>query len=326
MIYVGIDVAKLKLDVCFDAHQVQKAKQKKKFEVFPNTDEGIDDLCLRLPKDAFVIFESTGPYSKLLYKKLCEKEIRCCCANPYQVLQFVRATGKRTKTDKVDAHSLALYGEKMEPKQTQFAGEKNVELQELVRAREVLMDEIRAHKNRTDVPYVSDYVNKLYSDLIESLEEKLKQINQKINEFMLENDEFSEKLERLCTLKGVACTIAASLLAYCPELGTLSSKQVGALAGVVPYTKESGTTYMQEHIGGGRPRFRRALYMAAQVAVRYDPEMHAVYNRLITKGKTHKIAIVAVMRRLADRANSILKRRVNYEVRGELPLKVKKVA
>lgn len=84
MIYVGVDIAKLKFDVCFNAHQVQHAKQKKKFSVFSNTAEGMEGFCAQLPEDAFVVFESTGRYSKLLYRTLCEKGISCCCVNPHR--------------------------------------------------------------------------------------------------------------------------------------------------------------------------------------------------------------------------------------------------
>lgn len=324
MIYTGIDVAKLKLDVCFDASAIQYAKKKKKFDVFPNTKEGIDELYERLSEDVFVVFESTGPYSKLLYKSLCDKGIRCCCANPYYVSQFVRSMGRRAKTDKADAEALALYGERMQPKQTFFMNEKDVELQELVRAREVYLDAIRANKNRIDVPYVSDSVNISYAKTIDFLEQELKSMNQNIKYFMSQNQEHAQRLALMMTIPGIAFITGTSFLAYCPELGTLSDKQAGALAGVVSYSKQSGTTYMQEHIGGGRKRLRRNLYQSGQVSRRHDPEMYALYERLKSKGKASKLAITAVMRHLFIRVNSVLKRRVNYEVRGQLPPKVKK--
>lgn len=326
MIYIGADVAKLKIDVCFDAHQKQQAKQKKKFSVFSNTAEGIEDFCTQLPEDAFVVFESTGRYSKLLYKTLCEKGISCCCVNPHRVSQFRRAMGHSVKTDKADAETLALFGEKVQPKRTFFMDEKDEELRELVRARDVLIENIRQYKNRLDVPYVSEVVNTTYADIIDNLEKKLKEINQKINEFMMRNQGHAERRDRLVTMKGFAATSATNLLAHCPELGTLSRQEVGTLSGTCPNTKASGTTYMQEHIWGGRPELRRTLYMPALVASRLDPEMHALYERLISKGKSPKIALIAVMRKLLIRANSILKRRVDYEVRGTLPPKMKKAA
>lgn len=325
MIYVGVDVAKLKFDVCFDAHQAQQAKQKKKFATFLNTAEGIEAFCEQLPEDAFVIFESTGRYSKLLYKTLCIKEIPCCCVNPHRVLQFARAMGRNAKTDKTDAETQSLYGDKMQPKQTHFTNEKDEELRELIRTRDVFIENLRQYKNRMEVPYVSAAVNKMYANTIDYFEEQVKAVNQQINEFMVRNPEYAEKRDRLTTIKGVAAITATSLLAHCPELGTLSRQQVGAISGTAPCTKQSGTTYIKEHIQGGRHELRRTLYMSAQVARRHDPEMYGLYERLVSKGKPPKVAITAVMRKLLIRANSILKRRVDYEIRGTLPPKEKKL-
>ena len=329
MMYVGVDIAKLKFDVCFDAHQIQRAKQKKKYAAFANTVEGIEDFCAQLPQDVLVVFESTGRYSKLLYKMLCEKGVKCACINPYRLVQFKNAMGRFVKSDKPDAESLSLYGYKMEPRATQFIDEKDAELQELVRSRDVLIENIRQYQNRLEVPYVSDCVNKTYQEIIDILEGKLKAKNQEINEFMERNEAHKGRRDRLITLKGVGAVTAVGLLAHCPELGKLSRQEIGALSGTCPYTKESGNTYMTEHICGGRPELRRTLYMAAQVARRYDPEMHRLYERLISKGKPTKIALVAVMRKLLIRANSTLKKENDYVVRGTLSSKVlsqKKVA
>ena len=149
-----------------------------------------------------------------------------------------------------------------------------------------------------------------------------KEINQKINEFVEHNTDYKIKREKLVTIKGVGAITAIAFLAHCPELGTLSRQQIGALSGTCPYTKESGTTYMKGHIYGGRTELRRALYMSAQVSRRYDPEMYALYERLTNKGKPAKVALTAVMRKLLIRANSIMKKNVDYEVRGTLPPKV----
>ena len=321
MIYVGVDVAKLKFDVCFDAHQKQQAKQKKKFATFANTDEGMQEFCAQLPEEAFVIFESTGRYSKLLYKTLCTKGIPCCCVNPYRVLQFSRAMGRNAKTDKTDAETQTLYGEKIQPERTYFMSEQNEELRELVRAREVFVEDLRRYKNRVEVPYISKAVNKMYADTIDHLEKQIKTVNQQINEFMVRNPEHAEKQRRLVTIKGIGAVTATSLLAHFSEIGTFSRQELGAISGTAPHTKQSGTTYMKEHIQGGRPELRRSLYMSAQIARRHDPEMHALYERHISKGKPPKVAITAVMRKLLIRANSILKRRVDYEVRGTPPFK-----
>ncbi len=319
MVYVGIDIAKLKFDACFDTHHIQKANQKKKFANFANTQEGIEEFCAQLPDGVFVIFESTGSYSKLLYKTLCQKGIRCCCVNPYRVLQFRRALGRLIKTDKTDAETLALYGEKIKPQPTIFMNEANEELRELVRARQQIMDTIHAYRNRLEVPCVSEFLNTMYDGLLDHLSVRLKLINQQINEFLLRHLDHKHKVDRLCTIVGISTISAVNLLAHCPELGTLSKQQIGIIFGLCPNTKQSGTTYMCEHIYGGRSEARRTLFMCAQVARKYNSEMGMFCDRLLRKGKPPKVDLTAVMNKLAIHANAVLKHDVDYEVHTPPP-------
>lgn len=326
MIHVGGDISKLKIDVCYGTQMTDKKMKKQQFASFANTVAGIDKLCASLPEDAFVVFESTGPYSKLLYKTLCDRKISCACMNPYRVAQFLRSCGRSAKTDQADAFGLTFFGERMQPKPTQFGNEKDVKLQEMVRARDVLMKDIRSYKNRLEVPYASDEVNIVFQNMIDSLEAQLKIISIKIDEFIAQDAEYARKTELLQTIPGIGSSTSIAALAHCPEAGTLSAKQIGSLAGVVPRTKQSGTTYVKEHIGGGRKQFRSALYMSALVAVRCDAEMHAMYQGLISRGKPKKVALTAVIRHLSILANAVLKRGFGYEKRGELPSHKKKAA
>lgn len=311
MITTGIDVSKAKLDVFF-SHMPYK-----KHETFSNTPQGIEAIVRRLPENAFVIFESTGPYSKLLYKTLCEKGIKCCCANPYQVLRFAQGMGRHAKTDKIDARILAEYGDKAEPEPTQFKSDKDLELYELVSTRDVLMHDIRAHKNRLEIEFSSDKVNQVYLDIIKKLEEELSKIYQAIDDFMKQNEKYAKKKEQLETIPGIGSISAAAILAYGPEIGTVSGKQFSALIGLAPRTKQSGSTLMHDHIGGGRPALRKAWYMPALSAIKCNPEMRKFYDKLKAKGKSSKVAIVAVMRKMSGYANSVIKRQVNFEKEGK---------
>lgn len=311
MITIGIDVSKAKLDVFF-SHMPYK-----KNETFSNTPQGIEAIIRRLPETAFVIFESTGPYSKLLYKTLCDKGIRCCCSNPFKVLRFAQGMGRHAKTDKIDARILAEYGNKAEPNATQFKSDKDLELSELVSARDVLMHDIRANKNRLEIEFSSDIVNKTYLDIIKKLEEELGKICKAIDDFMKQNEEHAKKKELLETIPGIGPISAVAILAYGPEIGTMSEKQFAALAGLAPRTKQSGSTLMRDHIGGGRPNLRKTLYMPALSAIKCDPEMKKFYDRLKAKGKPFKVAITAVMRKMSGFANSVIKRQVNFEKEGK---------
>lgn len=117
---------------------------------------------------------------------------------------------------------------------------------------------------------------------------------------------------------GVGLTTAYALLAYCPELGTLSKKKILAIAGLAPRTRQSGSKKMCESIGGGRSRLRRAAYMSALVAIRCDPSIRAYYEGLVKRGKPKKMAIIAVMGKLLIYANPITKRQIDFEKRDIL--------
>lgn len=311
MITTGIDVSKSKLDVFF-SHMPHK-----KHETFSNTPQGIEAIIRRLPENAFVIFESTGPYSKLLYKTLCDNGIKCCCTNPYKVLRFAQGMGRHAKTDKIDARILAEYGDKAEPQPTQFKSDKDLELYELVSTRDVLMHDIRAHKNRLEVEFASDKVNQTYHDIIGKLEDELSKICQAIDDFMERNEEHAKKRKLLESIPAIGPISSVAILAYCPEIGTISGKQFSSLAGLAPRTKQSGSTLMYAHIGGGRPPLRKTFYMPALIATKCSPEMKKLYDKLKAKGKPPKVAIVAVMRKMSGYANSVIKRQVNFEKEGK---------
>ena len=107
--------------------------------------------------------------------------------------------------------------------------------------------------------------------------------------------------------KGVGKKTASVLLVALPELGDLNNKQIASLVGLAPKTNESGKKINKAHISGGRFFVRKALYMAALVATRYNDNMRIFYDRLITKGKAPKIALVAVMRKIIICLNSMIK-------------------
>ncbi len=113
--------------------------------------------------------------------------------------------------------------------------------------------------------------------------------------------------EILTSIAGVGPITAAAFMCWMPELGTLENRQAAALIGVAPYAQESGQSARSRHIRGGRRRQRDVLYMAALTAMTYNPELKALYARLKARGKHHKVALVAVMRKLVILANVLLR-------------------
>jgi len=106
---------------------------------------------------------------------------------------------------------------------------------------------------------------------------------------------------------GIADKIISSLLCYLPELGTLNRKQIAALAGLAPFTCDSGQLGGKAFIKGGRERVCKALYMPTLVSIQLNPTLAAFYQHLRRQGKAAKVALIACMRKLLTLLNSLLK-------------------
>jgi transposase len=121
------------------------------------------------------------------------------------------------------------------------------------------------------------------------------------------DDGLKKKLHNLQTIKGIGGTSAITLLAQLPELGKVSNKEIAALAGLAPYSKDSGKKTGRRVIFGGRALVRATLYMAVLSAVRFNKPIKAFYQRLITSGKPQKVALTACMRKLLVILNAMTK-------------------
>ena len=110
----------------------------------------------------------------------------------------------------------------------------------------------------------------------------------------------------MCQESGVGTQTAITLITRLPELGTVNRQQIAALAGLAPYDNSSGPRNGRRSIYGGRADVRSALYLAALSAVRYNEPIKAMYQRLVTRGKDKKLALIACARKLLVRLNSLM--------------------
>ena len=108
-------------------------------------------------------------------------------------------------------------------------------------------------------------------------------------------------------MPGIGKTIARTLIAELPELGRLDRKEIAALAGLAPFTRQSGTWRGKSFIGGGRAAVRTALFMGAMVAKRHNPVLKAFFDSLVAAGKPKMVALIAVARKLLTILNAILR-------------------
>jgi len=124
-----------------------------------------------------------------------------------------------------------------------------------------------------------------------------------------QHPDLAERLELIASVDGIGLPTAVAILVRLPEIGRLSREEAAALAGLAPYDDDSGNYAGERHIAGGRERLRRALYQAALPAANFwNPQLKALYKRLIAKGKEHKRALVACARKLLIYANTVVAR------------------
>lgn len=295
-----MDISKSVLDVSLAGHSPSQ---------YANEPAGIAQLVKglkNLPSPVWVICEPSGGYERELLAALWAAGIAVSLVNAARVRAFARAQGLLAKTDEIDATVLREYGELLRPEAVEAPSPQRQRLAALVQRREQLitilaMEEQRLTQTREAV------VRKLGESLIKELQKQVEQIEQLIAAQIDDDDTLKGQSARLQQVKGVGKVTASTLLAELPELGKLSRNEVGALAGVAPYNRDSGLHRGRRTIRGGRVKVRRVLYMAAVVAARFNPILKAFYQRLVAAGKPKKVALTAVMRKLVVLLNHLLK-------------------
>ncbi len=295
-VYCGVDVAKASLVLAAPGvrHQI------------PNTAEGHRQLLALTPAHSHFIIESTGGYERALVLALHASGRALSVVNPRQTRDFARAKGRRAKTDPIDALELADYGAKLTPAADVPPSTAQQQLWELSSRRVQLIAARTAELNRLDHLGLKKLRTQAQT-LLRQLSRQIAQLDQWIAELIAADSALQTKAERLQQVQGVGAVTAATLLAHVPELGSLSRRQAAHLFGLAPFNSDSGQAQGRRHIAGGRAVPRSALYMAAMVAIVHNRQLKAFYQHLLHAGKLKKVALIAVMRKLACLLNHLLK-------------------
>ncbi len=298
-VYVGIDVCKERLDV--HIHPVNK-----RFAV-ANDAGGWRRLKRRLTTHTVqrVVMEATSKYHRAAHRSLAAAGHAVAVINPLRARLFAEATGQLAKTDGVDAAMLARFGEQLAPSVTAPAAESLEELRELVNARAAGVKDQTALRNRLGEA-LSIMVKAELSQLIQHVVNMNQRIEAAIETLIAADPALARRSELLRSIPGIGPVVANTLIADMSEIGSMTAKQAAALAGLAPYSRESGAKVGQRRIRAGRGIARHALYMAALVAARFNPCLKAFYKRLIEQGKPKKVALIAVARKLIILANTIV--------------------
>ncbi|MTJ03288.1 MAG: IS110 family transposase [Sediminimonas qiaohouensis] len=296
---IGIDISKRH----FDAHRLTTGIHRR----FDNTAAGFRAFgrWLGTGDPGLVVFEPTGPYHRD-FEAAFTGRLPLVKVNPLQARRFAQSQGTRAKTDAVDAHMLARMGRALELAPDRPAEEIQIVLRDLRVARSGLVRDRTALMNRLAAARLP-LVRRLAKARLAQVERQIAALDAEIDARLDACPKRRRAVQILTSIPGIGRITARSILAECPEIGTLRHKQIAALAGLAPMTRQSGTWRGKARIEGGRRHLREALFMPALVAMKKNPDLSAKYDRLREAGKPHKVALTALMRKLVQLANTLIR-------------------
>jgi len=247
-----------------------------------------------------------GPYHRAVDRALGASGVPFVKVNPRQARRFAEATGKLAKTDRLDAAILARMGSLLELEARPARSEVLFELKELYLAREVVVKDRTAARNRGKALTLS-LLKRQNAQRLEQIDRQITTVEAAILQIVEADASLADRFAILISIPGVSNITAFALLTAMPELGSLEAGQAANLAGLAPIARQSGRWTGRSFIRGGRADVRQALYMPALVAARFNPDMKVKYAYLIEAGKPAKVALTAIMRKLVVLANALLK-------------------
>jgi transposase len=301
---IGVDIAKQKLDVSFSDQRVVS---------FENNLAGFKLLLKEIENKSQtrVVMEATGGYEKPLAHFLQDQGVAVSIVNAKRVRDYAKALGVLAKNDVIDAKVIRLFADAVNPTLLPTASDTQQALDAQVHRREQLVKQRAMEKQHLETVGNKEAVRSI-KRTITFLDKEIERIEKAIKALIKADSILTEKVERLSAIKGVGDITALTLIADLPELGQLTNKEISALVGVAPFCHDSGTQKGKRTTWGGRTQVRTILYMATLSAVQHNPPLKAFYNRLVTKGKTKKVALVACMRKLLIVANSMLRNNTEW--------------
>lgn len=297
-VVAGIDVSKASLDICAAGQTHQFANDGTSWRAL--------DTWLRGLEVSRVVMEATGRHHRRVHQCLHDRGFEVVLVNPLRARRFAEAMGHLAKTDRVDALMLARLGTALgdlDPVAPQDA---------FLTCLEDLLVSRAAHVDaRTMLRQVAGEVDGEGETVTRAtaadLDDRIAALDATIEAVIARDPEQVERYRILTSIPGVGPVTAAGLLCWMPELGSLDRRQAAALIGVAPMADDSGQHHGARHIRGGRRRPRDLLFMAATTAARFNADLRIVFERLKAAGKAHKVAIVALMRKLIVLANTLLR-------------------
>jgi len=307
--FVGIDVSKSTLDV-----RVEPAVE----TMHVAYDEaGIRQIVCRLKElsPTLIVVEATGGLEVRIATELAGNKLPVAVINPRQARDFAKATGQLAKTDQVDAAVLAAFAKAIRPQARSLKDDDTRALDDMVGRRRQLID-MRVQETLRHGTAASKPLQKSLVKHIAWLDKQITEIDKDLSKRLRESDVWRTKDDLLRGIPGVGAVTTVTMLAKCPELGTLNRREIAALTGVAPLANDSGKHRGKRFIWGGRADVRAVLYMATVSAIRCNDTIKVFAERLKKAGKPPKVVIVACMRKLLTIMNSMLKNNTPWKLKN----------
>ena len=305
MTYIGIDVSKDSFVAAYPSKSGYTTK------TFKNIANGVRQFINSLPEDCHCVMEATGNYSMLLLYLLQKANITVSMENPQKIKHFARAMLSTTKTDEIDAKLIAMYGEKMEPEPYKIPSESILLLKQKRTVLRQLKKQLPMWTNLQEsmepLPKKDPASKVAIEQTIKFLRKQISKLEDEITH--LSNKEFKRQMELLTSIRGIGESIASALIIATGGFTYFSSaKQISRFLGLCPTYQQSGTSVnVKGHINrNGDTHLRSQLYIAALASIRYNAACKETFERLKAKGKSGKVAVIAIANKLIRQAFAVV--------------------
>jgi len=301
---LAIDIAKHNHYICDEQGEVS--------EEITNDKKGFRRILHLVKKHGFelVVMEATGGYERQVLLHLAEKNVPVALVEASRVRSHARSAGVYAKTDKLDAKVIAHFASCHPPRLYKLQSKTILQLRELNHRLYQITKMMSQEKTRIDK--IDDaYLERSITRCLRYFQKEKDRLIAKMDKLWEKEAALIEKSRCLQSCPGIGKITARTILLECPELGTLTGKEVGSLAGLAPMNHDSGAYRGQKKIRGGRRRLRHCLYMAAVASIRCNPVISAFYYRLREK-KKGKVAITACMRKMLVCFNAMIRQKSDW--------------
>ena len=297
---IGVDVSKAHLDIAFGENSQVCRTENNELNILALVEE------FKGLQPTLIVAEATGGLERILVMHLAAGNLPIVAVNPRHVRNFAKAVGLLAKTDAIDARVLARFGAAIKPDVRPIKDEHRQQLADQLSRRQQITKMLTQEKNRLQQALSKDIIRDIKAHII-YLQKRLARVDSQIKKTLDNTPVFKSTVALLITVPGVGIGTASTLIACCPELGSVSNKKIAALVGVAPFNRDSGSYRGPRRVWGGRASVRSQLYMATLSAIRWNPTIREFHQKLIDAGKKPKVAITACMRKMIVSLNAMVK-------------------